>query len=196
MTSEHNVQNFARLMEALRPWLPHVVIVGGWAHRLHRLHSLAQPLAYPPLMTRDADIAIPVVTPPGAPDLGQRLLEHGFELELLGDHKPPVSRYRLGDEEQGFYAEFLTPLVGSQHKRDETPGVAVRVAGVTAQTLRHLEILLIEPWSVVVDSSRGFPLKQAAVVRVPNAVTYVAHKLLIHAKRKPGGARQRRVVHS
>jgi hypothetical protein len=33
--------SLARLVEALRPWLGHLVIVGGWAHRLHRLHALA-----------------------------------------------------------------------------------------------------------------------------------------------------------
>jgi len=27
---------FARLVTALRPWLGQLVVVGGWAHRLHR----------------------------------------------------------------------------------------------------------------------------------------------------------------
>jgi hypothetical protein len=31
----------ARLVGALRPWLPQPVIVGGWDHRLHRFHPLA-----------------------------------------------------------------------------------------------------------------------------------------------------------
>ena len=34
---------FGRLLDALRPWLGHVVIVGGWAHRLHRFHPLSHP---------------------------------------------------------------------------------------------------------------------------------------------------------
>jgi hypothetical protein len=37
---------FARLVDALRPWLGHLVIVGGWAHRLHRFHPLATAPAY------------------------------------------------------------------------------------------------------------------------------------------------------
>jgi hypothetical protein len=36
-----DVQNFNRLIEALRPWLDDIVIAGGWAHRLHRHHPLA-----------------------------------------------------------------------------------------------------------------------------------------------------------
>lgn len=36
-----DLANFARLVEAIRPWLAHVVIVGGWAHRLYRFISEA-----------------------------------------------------------------------------------------------------------------------------------------------------------
>ena len=49
---------FARLIHALRPWLGHLVIVGGWAHRLHRLHPLAGAPSYAPLRTRDVDLAL------------------------------------------------------------------------------------------------------------------------------------------
>ena len=34
---------FARLVTALRPWLGQLVVVGGWAHRLHRFHPRANP---------------------------------------------------------------------------------------------------------------------------------------------------------
>lgn len=59
-------EKFATLVQALHPWLPHVVVVGGWAHRLHRFHALAHPPDYLPLMTRDADIAVGLPSPPGA----------------------------------------------------------------------------------------------------------------------------------
>lgn len=49
--------NFARLIEAIGPWLPHIVIVGGWAHRLHRFHPLATVHDYQPLRTVDVDLA-------------------------------------------------------------------------------------------------------------------------------------------
>jgi len=41
-----DLTNFARLIEAIRPWLAHIVIVGGWAHRLHRFHPLAAEQEY------------------------------------------------------------------------------------------------------------------------------------------------------
>ena len=44
MAVQSDVEYFARLVDALEPWLDQVVIIGGWAHRLYRLHPLAQPL--------------------------------------------------------------------------------------------------------------------------------------------------------
>ena len=40
MAGPSDVEYFARLVEALDPWLDQVVIIGGWAHRLYRLHPL------------------------------------------------------------------------------------------------------------------------------------------------------------
>ena len=38
--------------------------------------------------------------------------------ELFGEDAPPATHYRLGNEDAGFYAEFLTPLQGSGVTRD------------------------------------------------------------------------------
>jgi hypothetical protein len=37
----------------------------------------------------------------------------GFEEDFSGNYTPPVTHYRLGGDDQGFYAEFLAPLYGS-----------------------------------------------------------------------------------
>ena len=50
--------HLARLLNALRPWLGHLVLVGGWAHRLYRLHELAAKPSYAPVRTRDVDFAL------------------------------------------------------------------------------------------------------------------------------------------
>jgi hypothetical protein len=34
MKADSELEPFARLIEALDPWLDQVVIIGGWAHRL------------------------------------------------------------------------------------------------------------------------------------------------------------------
>lgn len=109
--------NFVQLAEALAPWRHNLVFIGGWAHRLFRLHTLAAPPDYPPLITRDADVAFA----DGARlegSIKSALIPAGFVEEFFGEHTPPVSHYTLGDEAVGFYAEFLTPLRGSGIKRN------------------------------------------------------------------------------
>ena len=48
MTDGSDLGSFSRLVRALDPWLDRVVIIGGWAHRLYRLHPYAQTLDYAP----------------------------------------------------------------------------------------------------------------------------------------------------
>jgi len=177
---------FARLIASLEPWLANVVIVGGWAYRLYRLHPNAQQVTYVPLMTLDTDVAVPPRLPVTGQDIRERLVSNGFEEERLGEDKPPATHYRLGDAKTGFYAEFLTPLFGAQHGRDGKPKVTRRIAGVVSQQLRHLEILLYAPWTVDIDRSNGFPLVEPKQVQIANPASFLAHKVLIHNKRARG----------
>jgi hypothetical protein len=183
MTAERDVDQFARLIAALGPWLDQVAVIGGWAHRLYRFHDLAQALEYSPLTTLDTDVALPARVPVEEQDIRDRLLANGFEEELLGDHTPPVTHYSLGTNDSGFYVEFLTPLVGSVHGRDKKSAATVRVGGVTTQRLRHLDLLLHAPWSVKIDESDGFPLANPMTVRIPSATAYIAQKVLVRQKR-------------
>ena len=174
---------FARLVDAIRPWLKQLVFVGGWAHQLYRLHALASIPPHQPLRTRDADLAFSAnARLPG--DIGAALRAADFREELSGEHTPPVSEYRLGDENQGFYVEFLAPLSGSGAKRGGAADATLAKAGVTAQKLRYLEVLLIGPWSIQLGRSTGFPLRTPVNVRVANPVSFIAQKLLIRGRRK------------
>lgn len=166
---------FNRLVAALEPWLDQIVIVGGWAHQLYRLHPSAQQLDYPPLTTVDTDIAMPARLPVKGRDIRERLLAQGFTEEFLGDDRPPATHYRLGGEDAGFYAEFLSPLTGNGDDRMHRRQPTVKISGIASQRLRHIEILLKLPWSVDV---------QTATVRVANPVAFIAQKILIHSKRE------------
>ena len=175
---------FARLVDALRPWLGHLVVVGGWAHRLHRFHPLAHAPEYLPLRTRDADLAFSLDAPLSG-DMAGALDKAGFTQELLGEHAPPVTHYRLGGEDAGFYVEFLTPLHGDGLTRKGEPDATLSRAGITAQKLRYLELLLASPWTVSVGPDRGVPLTEPLDVFVPNPVGFIVQKLLIHGERDP-----------
>jgi len=174
---------FARLVTALRPWLGELVVVGGWAHRLHRFHRLATPPDHLPLRTRDTDLAF---SPDAAlaGDLRTALTDAGFREQLFGDDAPPATHYGLGEEDDGFYAEFLTPLFGSEIKRGKRDAT-VRKAGITAQKVRHLELLLIWPWSVRVGPESEIPTAADVELFVPNPTSFIVQKLLIHSDRPP-----------
>jgi len=177
-----DLENFARLVEAVRPWLTHLVIVGGWAHRLHRFHPLATSQEYQPLRTRDVDLAFSLNAPLEG-DLRDALKQAGFKEELSGEDTPPVTHYYLGEEDAGFYAEFLTAKQGSGLKRDGRPDLTVSKAGITAQKLRHLELLLAAPWKVQVRPESKVPIERAVDLVVPNPVSFIVQKLLIHKHR-------------
>jgi hypothetical protein len=169
---------FTRLVHVLRPYRGDLVLIGGWAHRLSRLHPLAQPVDFPPLFTQDVDLAIARGVAPGEDDLRRLLLEAGFTERFLGEDEPPITHYQL-EGEGAFYVEFVTPLIGR-------PGGATRtVAGVTAQRLRYLDILLIAPWSILLTEPH-YPVGATAVeVHIANATSYVAQKLLVLGRRQP-----------
>lgn len=173
-------ESFATLAQTLAPWADQLVFVGGWAHRLYRLHPKATRPAYQPLATLDADVAFAERERlEGSIKLG--LQQAGFKEQLTGTHRPPVSQYTLGDESGGFYAEFLTPLIGRGVTREGAPIATLSKAGITAQRLRYLELLLHAPWKVALNSEWG---ADAPVdLRIPNPVSFIIQKLLIHEDR-------------
>ena len=137
-----------------------------------------------PLRTRDTDLAFsPDETLAG--DLRTALTDAGFTEELFGDDAPPATHYRLGEEDAGFYAEFLTPLHGSGLKRDGKPDATVSKAGITAQKMRYLELLLVSPWSVRVGPEQEVPIAADVELFVPNPTSFIVQKLLIHSDRPP-----------
>lgn len=175
---------FARLIDALRPWLAYIVVVGGWAHQLHRVHPRARQPSHQALRTRDADVALSAA-PPVAGDIAAALEAADFTKDIRGEYTPPLTQYRLGGVDAGFYVEFLTALRGDGLTRARERDATVAWAGVTAQRLRYVELLIVNPWSVRLDETVGFPLARPADVLIPNPVSFIAQKLLIHARRLP-----------
>jgi hypothetical protein len=183
----------ARLVTALRPWLGQLVVVGGWAHRLHRLHPRATAPGHQPLRTRDADLAFSTDAVLDG-DLLTALNDAGFSEELHGDDAPPATHYRLGQEDAGFYAEFLTPQYGSEVKRGGRRDSTLARAGITAQRMRYLELLLVSPWRVQFGPTTGMPLVADLQVRVPNPTSFIVQRLLIHTDR-PGRKKAQDVLY-
>jgi hypothetical protein len=115
----------------------------------------------------------------GEPDIRERLLAYGFTEEFLGDDHPPATHYRLGGEASGFYAEFLTPLIGSEYDRNHNRKATAEIAGVASQQLRHIDLLLNHPWAI------DFKFDTFAVkIQIANPISFLVQKVLIHGKRE------------
>jgi hypothetical protein len=161
-----------------------VVIVGGWAHRLLRYHPLAQAVSHEPLLTNDTDVAVPATLEVREQELRDRLIRADFKECFLGDDQPPATHYELGEEGGGaFYAEFLTPLIGSEYDRKGNRQATAQVGGITSQKLRYVELLLDSPWMVELSRENGFSFETPKQVLIAHPSRFMAQKLLIHEKR-------------
>jgi len=173
---------FAKLVQAVAPWRAQLIFIGGWAHRLHTLHPWASKLDFQPVFTRDTDLAFSNEVPLEG-DIKSALAEKGFQEELSGNFRPPVAHYTLGNDQTGFYAEFLTPMVGSGRKRNGDEDATLATAGISAQKIRHLDILLVDPWSVRVGPENGVPIATSVDLQVANPLCFMVQKFLIKKDR-------------
>lgn len=178
----NELQAFAKLVQALAPWRQQLIFIGGWGHRLHRMDPRANRPDYQPVFTRDTDLAF-ANREPIAGDIKLALSAQGFQEELRGDHRPPAAHYTLGDEAGGFYAEFLTPLAGSGRRRSGEADATLNKAGISAQKIRHLDVLLVDPWVISIGPQQGVPLSAPTQVRVAHPLCFMVQKFLIQPHR-------------
>ncbi len=116
-------------------------------------------------------------------ELRDRLIRADFKERFLGDDQPPATHYELGEEGGAFYAEFLTPLIGSECDRKGNRRATAQVGGITSQKLRYVELLLDSPLNVELSRANGFPFEEPKQVRIAHPTRFMAQKLLIHEKR-------------
>jgi hypothetical protein len=95
---------------------------------------------------------------------------------------PSTTSITLTGNDSRFYVEFLTVLQGDGLKRDGQADLTLAKAGITAQKLRYLDVLLIAPWTIALGPETEIAVRQTNV-RVPNPVSFMLQKLLIHSKR-------------
>jgi hypothetical protein len=149
------------------------VIVGGWAAHLLRRHPLARPPDFDPLRTEDLDVAAPPRLSPKGVGLQEVIRQQGFVPDYRSEDRPPVTRYLLegGD---GFELEFIAPLRGGERRRDGTLDATADLQGVSAQKLRNVELLLVEPVEIPMPE-----LGTTAHFLVTNPASFILQRLLV-----------------
>lgn len=180
----NDLESFTKLLLALDPWRANLIIIGGWGHRLHALHPKAAKQNHQPVFTRDTDLLFKDRIPEGN-DILQALQAHGFVEQISGDYHPPTAHYTLGQEDSGFYAEFLVPLQGPAYNKNYTQNATTAVAGVSAQKVRYLDVLQLEPWVVSLSQDTGFDLPSPMDVLVAHPLCFMVQKFLIKEARTP-----------
>jgi hypothetical protein len=139
------------------------------------------------LATTDIDIAVQKRVPrQDRPPLADLLRTAGLEANIHPEHRPPIIKF-VATANPNLEIEFLCPLAGSKIDRRGIRKVASEIqSGVTAQQLRYLDLLMLEPWQI--DTGRVpelSDLPKPTFVRVPNPVAYVMQKILIRGQGRP-----------
>jgi hypothetical protein len=156
-----------RLLRAVGGVVPEFIIAGGQAARLLRLHPLASRLEWSPLLTSDTDVAT-VDKGHRGNDLAKAFAAEGFTPNFEGDDVPPRTHYRRGASE----IELIVPDVARRNASSAT----VKILGASAQKVKDLEPLLVEPSALDVPG--------VGVVRVPNPAAYIIQKVLTLTHRR------------
>ena len=140
--------------------LEHIIIVGSWAEYIYKESGL---LDIPTtLKTQDIDLLIPNIRRPNKKiDLVETLRENNFLLHHSIDGLMKFNKGGVID------IEFLVREMGAG-KMDP---YKVDSLGVTAQVLRHLEVLT--------DNTTKIQYNNLSVI-VPRPGAYVLHKLIIN----------------
>jgi hypothetical protein len=150
-------------LTVLSDYLGELVLVGGYANALYRYHPLASPFPGEPIGTKDIDFATAKTVRTRGRRIRDLLIAGRFELrqETLG--MSGVVKFGVAGDPAADL-EFLAPLTG----RSREPSVQQVQPGLTAQALRYLDLLLIEPWEVAFVDVPALSRLGDGAVRVPS----------------------------
>ena len=182
MSDERDRQVFVEALRALGDHLAHVVLVGGWAHQLHRQLDGIDATT-PSLYTQDMDFAVRRPPPPVHPPLDQRLVKAGFREHLKGE-TGGITEYVWAGGGSAISVEFLVQRTGNER------AAPLDIGGARAQRLRYLHIAFLEPCKLSISAASGFPVgaHEELCVHVTNPAAFLANKLLTYQRRtSPAG---------
>jgi hypothetical protein len=184
--------DLGNLIDAMGDYRAVAILTGGFVPLMYRRMPEYVTPPMPPLLTSDFDWTVPTrLELMGDQSLAERLLDSKFVTIPSAGTEPPVLRFqpeRFGTTTLGpTYVEFLAPLVGPDVDRKGNPKTVVRVQrGLTAQALRYLDLLFVEPMSFDAATLPELGLAQPTNILLPSPASYVIQKLLAWPSRDAG----------
>lgn len=170
-----------RALQTLEPYLGDLVLCGAWAWYLYR-RCLGPDRWMPAEFTRDLDCIGPERLPVRGSLLFDRLEAESFEWVPRGSDTPPAAHFAWPNHERPeIEIEFLVPRRGDGSKR-----IVELQQGITAQALRHLDILMDSPLELIIDDASpvASDLEFRGSIWLPTMGHFVIQKALIHARRE------------
>jgi hypothetical protein len=181
MHDESGERHLVRILSGLGPYLPHVVLIGGWVPYLYRRYGGFPEWTTNLSLTQEADLLLtPGIAEEGRPPLDEVLRTAGFR---------PVSDATLPAvwEDDGPLAriEFLIAHDGP-FGRLRAARAAPGQPGVGAIPLSGLALLEAHTQTLAVSRSMGGAASAGGLeVRVPTLGAYVVNKAATFAARTP-----------
>ena len=181
-TTETGLQ---RVLLTLRPYLPDVILIGGWVPYLYRRYGSFSDWNSELSFTSELDVLLSSqrLQPSARPTLPELLREAGLQPVNEGE----ASAVWRGDAASDEEIEFLVPLTGVLHSGITTTPVADQ-PGLAAVVLPYLDILKHHSGSLripITVADPPHPGIDAVDVRVPGLGAYVLNKALTFSLRQP-----------
>jgi hypothetical protein len=183
------LQELGNCVRAFGDYRQSAVLTGGLVPLMYRyLPEFAGRTVRPALLTFDLDWTVPTPLNLAGEFLDKQLTDSGFVVLLGGQEPPHVMQYqpaRYGDVRGPVYIEFLTPRKGGAEVRGQDRTVLEVQAGLNAQALPYLDLLLNAPLPFDVSVIPETGLRKSTQILLPDPMAYVLQKVLARNRRKP-----------
>jgi hypothetical protein len=177
-------ENFAHglfeTLAALRPYLPQIIIGGGWAPFLYYRY-LTKNRQHAPVLTSDIDLMvrhrIPIV---GRKTIDEILtVEAGLKTIFKSMENPAVIHYEGTISGAEVEIEFLTDQTGPQQEK-----VIEVQKGLHAEALRYVSIIIENTLKLEIDDVESAQGDLPLIVQVPKPAAYIFQKGLSFSRRR------------
>lgn len=172
MTQQAELEKTLRnVLHELGPYLPDVVLIGGWVPYLYRHYGGFAEWAGEDTFTRELDVLVDRPLPQdGRPPLAELLRNSGFRPDRQGASAAVWVRGVHAGEK----IEFIAPHRGTARGQGTSVPVEEQ-SGLGAIPLTELELLLAHTQALQLPDAPGMP---SVELRVPTLGAYVVTKAL------------------
>jgi hypothetical protein len=170
--TENFTRGLFKTLAILEPYLPQIVIGGGWAPFLY-YHYLAKNRQHTTVLTRDIDLMVrhqvPIV---GSKTIDEILtVEAKLKTTIKSLDNPAVIHYEGTIDGVEVEIEFITDQTGSQQEK-----VLKVQKDLHAEALRYVSIVLENPLLLEIDDLESAQGGSPLIAQVPKPAAYIFQK--------------------